>query len=310
MLGEMRALVGSALVLVAAALSSDAAAFPHVVRSGETVAQIAEQTYGRVELERVIVTANGMEGTSRLVAGMRLELPAVGYHRVSPGETWHSIAAQSLGRSYRGAVLAQLNDSQPWEPPAIGREIVVPYNLRYVASRGDSTQTVAYRFLGKRDEAWIVAMYNDLDSARLRHGEPILVPLTDLKLTDAGRQAARNAGAVIRVQEGGAALEAQRRTDKELPLLADDVRRGRYIEAVRRGATMLASEGLSEPQLASTQRLLTEAYVALGVTGLATTACIAWGKHDPERHLDPIDVSPKILKVCVGGVGPADAEVQ
>jgi hypothetical protein len=293
------------MALSATALTADVGAFPHVVRRDETVAQIAEAMYGRVELERVIVAANSLDRRrgSEIVAGMRLELPAIGYHKVLPEDTWQSIADELLGAEKRGDVLAHINDSHPWLKPSVGREIVVPYNLRYVATRGDTTQTVAYRFLNRRDDAWIIASYNNLSRARLRQGEVVLVPLTDLELTDVGRRSALTAGALVRSQGGGTAREAQRKAAGELPRLALDIRRGRYIEAIGRGAAILDTVGLSEPQLAETHRLLTVAYVAMDATGLAATSCAAWRQHDPLAVLDPIDHSPKVLAVCVGEAG-------
>lgn len=231
---------------------------------------------------------------------MRLELPAVDHYKVLPGDTWQSIAAARLGQAERGDVLSHVNDSHPWLKPAIGREIVVPYNLRYVASRGDTTQSLAYRFLKRRDDAWVIASYNGLKRARLRQGEVLLVPLIDLSLTEEGRKAAVMAGALVRSQGGGSARQAQRRAEVELPKLAMDVRRGRYIEAVARGATLLGLEGLSEPQLGETHRQLTEAYVALDAIGLAATACAKWRTHDPTAVLDPVMLSPKIIEACVG----------
>ncbi len=285
-----------------------APAFPRIVRPGESVAQIADEVYGRVELERVIVAANGLDGRrgAELVPGMRLEVPAVGHYKVSPGDTWQSIATAQLGLERRADVLAHANDSHPWLRPEVGREIIIPYNLRYVASRGDTTQSVAYRFLERRDEAWIISSYNGLDRAELRQGEVLLVPLVDLALTPAGREAALGAGALVRSEGGGAAREVQREAAEELPKLTLDVRRGRYIEAVARGAAMLDRRELSEPQLADIHRLLTVAYVALGAQGLARTSCAAWRQHDPTVVLDPIDHSPKVLAACVGDVEPRD----
>lgn len=297
-----------AVIAVASSTATPAPAFPRIVRPGESVAQIAEEVYGRVELERVIVAANGLDGRrgTELVPGMRLEVPAVGHYKVSPGDTWQSIATTQLGLERRGDVLAHINESHPWLRPEVGREIVVPYNLRYVASRGDTTQSVAYRFLERRDEAWIVSSYNALDRAELRQGEVLLVPLVDLALTPAGREAALSAGALVRSEGGGAAREVQREAERELPKLAVEVRRGHYIEAVARAAAMLDRRELSEPQLADIHRLLTVAYVALGAEGLGRTACAAWRRHDPTVVLDPIDHSPKVLAACVGDIAPLD----
>ncbi len=291
----------------------DSAAFPHIVIKGDTVAQLAERIYGRVELERVVVAANGLDGRagSTIVPGMRLEIPAVSYHRVIPGDSWQSLAGQLLGSRKRGVVLARVNGSEPWIQPTIGKEIVIPYNLRYVASRGDTTQTVAYRFLGRRDQAWIVSTYNGLKRARLRQGEVILVPLTDLTLTESGKREALVAGALIRSQAAGQAREAQRVAEREIPLLVTDVRRGRYVRAVGRGAGLLARGSLSQPQLAAIHRQLTEAYVALGAMGLAATACTKWREAEPDAALDRLLLSPKILQACIGdtktssGISPA-----
>src|SRR3954470_17087158 len=116
------------------AASPGATAFPHVVHSGETLAQIAERTYGRVEMEQVLVAANGLDagGGIPIVPGMRLEVPALGHHRVSAGETWAGLAGELLGDPNRSDVLAMSNNSMPWLPPADGQELLVPYNLRVV----------------------------------------------------------------------------------------------------------------------------------------------------------------------------------
>jgi len=290
------------LLLVATLLGSQRGeAFVHVVRQGGTVARIAERVYGRVELERVIVAANGLDrhaGTA-LVPGMRLEVPAVGYHRVQPGERWTALAASLLGAAHRGDVLARLNGSHPWLRPTIGQELIVPYNLRFVARQGDTTQAVAYRFLGRRDEAWVVASYNRLQRARLRQGEVILVPLTDLPLSEQGKREAEAAGARACTQAQGQARQAQRAAAEELPKLLGDVRRGRYVEAVRRGNLLLGRQGLTLPQKAAVHRQLTEAYVALGAVGLAASACRSWRAADPHAALDPVELSPKILAACV-----------
>jgi hypothetical protein len=285
-------------------LAPAAAAFPHVVRRGETAARIAERMYGRIELERIVVAANGLDGRrgSETVPGMRIEIPAVAHRRVLAGDTWRSLADELCGTPARGDVLAFLNDQKPWLIPAVGADVVVPYNLRYVASAADTTETIAYRFLGQRDLAWVIASYNSLQRAILSQGEIILVPLTDLALTEEGRRAAQTAQALMKSEGEVGRREAQLRADRELPLLAQDVRRGRYVEAVARGASLIGDEkqsGLSEPQLAAIHRLLTEAYVALDATAAASRSCSSWRALDPEAELDPVVVSPKILAVCV-----------
>jgi hypothetical protein len=289
-------LVGLALLLDAL----PAAAFPHVVRAGETLAQIAERVYGRVEMEQVLVAANALDVGAGVpvVPGMRLEVPAVGHHRITAGETWDGLAEAYLGDATRSDLLATANDTMPWLPPDDGREIMIPFNLRYVVREGDSTMTLAYRFLGERDLAWKIDRYNHLGGDPVNRGDVLLIPLVDLALTDAGKDEAASAGAIVRSEGASFHHDAQRRAALELPALAKDNRSGRWVEAVARGNRLLGSGELSQEQRATIQRHLVEAYVALETAGLAEDACIAWRDADPGFTLDPVELSPKIIDAC------------
>lgn len=300
------AFAAASLVALSTLASRPASGFPRVVQKGETLARIAERMYGKIEMEQLLVAANGLDGAGAapVVAGMRLEVPAVSHYRASAGETWAGLAGELLGDPERGDVLSMANDSYPWLAPADGQEIIVPYNLRYVANAGDSVLTIAYRFMGERDKAWMLDRYNNLEGRTLDRGDVVLVPLVELPLTPEGKLEAQSAGALVRSQGSGRARDSQRRADGELPQLAAEVRSGRYVDAVVRGARLLGLGDLSKPQLAAVQRHLTEAYVALDATGLAETACGAWREADPAVQLDPIELSPKILRACAGAPAP------
>jgi hypothetical protein len=245
---------------------------------------------------------------------MRLEVPALGHHLVASGETWAGLALDLLGDDRRSDVLALANASMPWLAPADGQEIVIPYNLRVVAGGNDSILTIAYRYLGERDKAWMLDGYNHRRSEPIHRGDVVLVPLVDLSLTPDGKLEAQSAGALVRAEGAGKAREAQRRAQAELPQLAAEVRGGRWVDAVARANRILGYGDLAKPEVAAVQRALTEAYVALDATGLAETACTAWREADPTAALDPIDLSPKILRACVAAAGirpapPATATV-
>ena len=300
-----RAFVRRALALVGLATTilgpaGTARAFPHVVKPGETLAQIAERTYGRVEMEQILVAANGLDagGGIPIVPGMRLEVPALGYRRALAGDTWPGLAAALLGDASRSDALALANASMPWLAPADGQELIVPYNLRVVAGPTDSLLTIAYRYMGERDKAWMLDRYNHKKEEPIRRGEVVLVPLVDLPLTAEGKEEAANAGANVRAEGTGQTREAQRKVSAELPTLSADVRAGRYVEAIARGNRLLGYGELSRPQIAAVNRLLTEAYAAMDAFGLAETACGAWRSADPATPLDPVELSPKILRVC------------
>src|SRR5262249_26470806 len=77
------------------------------------------------------------------------------------------------------------------------------YNLRVIAGGNDSLLTIAYRFLGERDKAWMLDGYNHRRGEPVRRGDVVLVPLSDLALTAEGRAEAASAGALVRTDGAG-----------------------------------------------------------------------------------------------------------
>jgi hypothetical protein len=292
--------------LAACALSlypERAQAFTHIVAPNETLAAIAEKYYGKIQYEKFLVDANllGLGGGSPIVKGMRLEIPAVGHRVVRHGETWDNLAAELLGAPSRSDVLSIENGSNPWLFPQEGAEIVVPYNLRVIAASGETLVTIAYKYYGEMNKAWVLDHYNGLNGHKLEPNDVVLVPLSDLPLTDAGKKAAQLAGGEDCSQAMGSVREAQRRVSQEVPALIADVKSGRYVDAVSRGTRFLASALLAEPEQAVVNRQLLEAYVALDAPGLAAQACSEWRKRDKTARLDPVQLSPKIIAACKRG---------
>lgn len=312
----MRVRVSSGFRVVALAVcaclglgESEASAFPYTAQRGDTLAEMAERFYGRVEMEKVLVAANGFDGDVPMLAGMRIEVPAVSYRHVNAGDTWNGLAETLLGDGRRGEALALSNDTMPWVPPVTGREIVVPYPLRYVVKKGESTLSVAYHFLGKRDLAYVVDRFNALKGEPVEPGDVLIVPVTDLVLTDEGREAARLSLAVVAGEAGGDDRDAQEQASREIPVLKKDVKEGHYLEAISRGNQLVGAGTLTEPDLAAIHRQLLEALVALDADELASDACREWRRNDPDAILDPIELSPKIIRACASadvqrGVGP------
>jgi hypothetical protein len=275
-------------------------AFPHVVQEGETLAALAEHYYGRVQNERILVIANGLDraGRASITPGMVLEIPALTHYRVQAGDTWRQLAVRLLGAPHREVVLALSNDSKPWLIPEPGTIVRVPFNLVLVATGEDSLATVAYRYMGSTKQAWTLSYYNQLEKETLKRGDLFLVPLTDLPLTEEGRRAARTAAKMLATQAEAPERSQQQRVEAELPTLVADVRAGRYVQAVARGVRLLASGELSEAQQGRIHRQLLEAYVALGAVGQAVESCTNWRQHDSGARLDPVLLSPKILAAC------------
>jgi hypothetical protein len=230
---------------------------------------------------------------------MRLEVPAPGHHTVMQGESWADLALYWLGTNEmaRTELLAHANKGVPWVPPVEGQEIEIPAVVTYLAGEGETVNSIAARFWGDPNRGWELNSYNRRGGVLVRHGEVMLVAMPGLRLTEAGRAEAR-AAAERDGASGGMVLEQQRRGDAELPQLLADVRYGRYAEAVARGNRLVGGGALTHPQLAVVYRALLEAYVALDARASAAAACAAWKSNEPNPVLDPVRVSPKILKAC------------
>ncbi len=282
--------------------SRPAHAFPHVVQEGDTLAELAERFYGRIQLERVVATANALEGgrSPSLTPGMILQIPAVTYHQVGPSETWKSLATQHLGHVRRHILLAQVNGSKPWLEPELGQIIRIPYNLAWQASGEESLATLAYRFLGSTKHAFRLVQYNDLGEDGPQAGEVLLIPLSDLSLTQEGRRAANGAASRLSKQAQGQRYAQQKNSQLALRKLTEDVLRGRYISAVQRGTRLLAAGELPIPERARIHRQLLESFVALEARAKARASCQAHLDLAETPDLDPLMTSPKILEACQG----------
>jgi LysM repeat protein len=281
--------------------ASHARAFGHVVKPGETLAQIADRVYGDSKLEFVLVGANALDvqGGTVIAAGMRLEVPAPNHHAVVQGETWADLALFWLGTNdvARSELLAHTNKGVPWVPPTEGQEIEIPPVVTYIAGDGETINSIAARFWADPMRGWELNTYNRREGIPVKRGEVVLVPMPGLKLTAVGKAEAR-AVAEREGATGGLALDQQRRADADLPQLLADVRYGRYAEAVARGNRILGGGALTRPQLAVIHRALLEAYVAIDAHAAAAAACAAWRSNDPGAVLDPVRVSPKIIGAC------------
>lgn len=289
-----------ALVSLATSVSSaraDGDVFHHTVRPGETLASIAQRYYGDTSRELVLVLANGLvrEGGSAIVVGLTLEIPTIRYHRVAEGETWTAIAERYLGDPRRSEFLAQLNGSRPAMAPTVGAEIIIPYQLRYVAGANERLIDIAVRMLGGREHLQAIRRYNGLQrtATRAARGDILLIPITDLVLSRDGRQIVTAARG--QPEGDGHTRELQQRIDADIPNLLNLVRRGRYVEAVALGNRLLGQGSLNAVQVVTIHRELATAYVALEREDLAEQAFTAALGVDPNLQLDALRTSPRVL---------------
>jgi hypothetical protein len=289
-----------ALLLLFVLLSSPAYAFSHVVRPGETLAEIARRVYGDARKESLLAGANALDvgGGSAIVPGMRLEIPAPLHHRVSLGETWTSLALAWLGNGSRADVLARSNSAVPWIQPEANLEIEIPAVIAHFVSEGDTSTSLAARYWGNGNRGWELNSFNGRSEAPMHRGEIILVPMPGLSLTQAGMSEALAALNLAQSEVSVSGLLAQRRADAELPAVVDDARAGRYVEVVAHANRILGSGDLTRERLTTLYLALLEAYVALDARAEATATCASLRANDKDVRFDPATTSPKIRAAC------------
>ncbi|MBC7172077.1 MAG: LysM peptidoglycan-binding domain-containing protein [Polyangiaceae bacterium] len=278
--------------------------FTHVVRPGETLASIAQRYYGDPRRESVLVAENGLaaQGGAPIVVGLRLTVPWVRYHRVRAGETWPQLAERFYGDPRRAFVLQDANHTGTEQSPE-GAELLVPYPVRHVCGQNETLGRVATLYYASEEEGVRrLRRFNNLRLSRVTRGQVVLVPLSDLVLSEEGCR-------VIEAETGaspaaGEVRSLQQRIEEQLPTLRAHVLAGRFTEAVALGNNLIGAGELTGNQLVSISRELGTAYVALDRMDLAIEAFRAALERQPDLHLDSRDTSPTVLEAMARARAP------
>lgn len=267
----------------------------HVVRPSETLASIAQHYYGEARRESVLVSENGLtsQGGSPIVVGLRLDIPAVAFHRVTEGETWSGLAKLYYGEATRAYAIIEANEGAPGDHPDPGAELLIPYPVRHVVGQSDTLRSIAKLYYNDEKATAPIRRFNSIKRNTIKRGQILLVPIADLGLTDAGKTAA---GAQEQAAlNGGDIRDKQARIANELPVLREHVRRGRFAHAVAMGNRLLGQGDLTGNQMVTIQRELGTAYVAFGSDALAVAAFVQALSRQPDLELDTARTSPKVL---------------
>jgi len=270
----------------------------HIVRPSETLAAIAELYYGDPRRESAIVAENslGLDGGSAIVVGLRLVIPTVRYHRVQEGETWAGLAERYYGDVRRSFALIEANAVGAGKQPAVGAQLLIPHPLRYVSTSHDAVRQAAREFYdGSTKTIAMLRRFNSVKGTRVSRGDILLLPLSNLVLSEQGRKLAQEQGRALAA--AAEAREGQLSVHDELPALHEHVQLGRYVEAVALANRLIGTSHLTGNQVVSIERELGTALVALDREDLALEAFKALLEKQPDVELGLGDTSPRVLHV-------------
>jgi LysM repeat protein len=271
-------------------------AIVHVVRPGETLKSVSELFYGE-RRDSVLAAENALDASTGIVPGMRLAIPTVRYHRVLAGETWAELAERYYADARRAFLLADSNAGNLNKPPEVGALLLVPYPLRFVSASHDPVRQAVKDFYdGSAKAAAMVRRFNGIKgTGRSLRGEVLLLPVTNLTLSEQGRQLAESTGREL--AQAGQVHARQLSTQEALPALRQHVLEGRYVEAVAVANQLLAFGELTGNQLVTIRRELGTALIALDREDLALDVFKALLEQQPDIELGLGDTSPRVLKV-------------
>jgi len=268
----------------------------HSVRPGENLAAISELYYGDSRRENVLAAENGLDNGSEITPGMRLVIPTVRYHRVENGDTWAALAERYYGDVRRAFVLVDANSARASKPPEYGVQLLIPYPVRHAVFSHDPLRQAARDFYdGSSKSIAMLRRFNQVKGPRIGRGDVLLLPLSNLVLSESGRKAAQEQGMAL--TQAAAARAKQLSVNERLPALRQQVQEGKFVEAVALANQLLGAGQLTGNQLVTIQRELGTALVALDREDLALEAFKALLEQQPDIELGLSDTSPRVLRV-------------
>lgn len=268
--------------------------YVHIVRTGETLASIAQAYYGDPRREQVLMRENAL-GDGEASAGTRLLIPIVRYHRVSAGESWRSIAEHYYGDPNRAVALLKANHAKAAGPLEEGTQLLIPHSLRYLARSSESLSSLAEQFYGTRDEARLLRTFNPGLHSRVSRGQTLFLPIYDLVLSRAGLERVQLSMGPKPGSDSEETRRVQAEIARDIPRVRQAVLAGQFVEALALGNQLLGRGLLTGNQEISIQRELATAYVALGRDDLAVRAFSRALEKQPDLELDSVRTSPRVL---------------
>jgi len=150
------------------------------VKQDDTLDVIAAEYYGDRAQAKLIVVENKLK--KRVQPGQRLKIPVTREITTDKGETFESLAQTHLGDAKRAVVLADFNEHDVNDIPAIGTPITIPIQITHVAQAPESLAQIATFYWNDSKQADVLKRYNFLDKPSLEKGESIIVPMIKVRV--------------------------------------------------------------------------------------------------------------------------------
>jgi hypothetical protein len=98
------------------------------------------------------------------------------------GDTFPGLAQEYLGDERRGAWLADFNEHDAADIPAIGTIIKLPAQITHIAAADETLAKVSNAYYGDGKHAELLRRYNNLEKPSIDKGDAIVVPLIQIEL--------------------------------------------------------------------------------------------------------------------------------
>lgn len=283
----MRALLVT--LLIAATAHAQTATVPYRVKQKDTLDLIAAEFYGDRQHAVFIVAENKLKDR-KVSPFSRLRIPVTREIVTNKGDTFESLAEQFLGDKRRAPILAEFNEADVTETPAMGTRLSIPFQVTHISQATESLASVASQYLDDSKQGDLLRKYNFLDKTSLDKGESILVPVLTLK-TRAGSQL--DAEAKARNDEHRKAMadaEVALPNARAAWLQGDFAHAKALLGPFAERSELLDMRGAVELQL-----LLAKAHIAFGETPAAVAAFKHVLERKPQHRLSTYSESPKVV---------------
>jgi LysM repeat protein len=176
----VKRIIGLVLVALVATASAQGNTQRYRVKQDDTLDVIAAEFYGDRAQAKLIVVENKLK--KRVQPGQQLKIPVTREITTDKGDTFKSLAQQHLGDERRALVLADFNEADVDDVPAVGTPITIPIQITYTAPENESFAEVAGKYWGDSKQGDMLRRYNFLDKPSLEKGETIVIPILKVRV--------------------------------------------------------------------------------------------------------------------------------